>query len=352
MSHSKVIFFRHVLVWVLFILYELSIIKITVGILSSPFQFVIYYTLNIILFYFNAHVILDFAFFKTTRPYLISILLIILELIFFLYLKLHVDVWYAGTGTVQYRLDKLHEKLYLTNIFREIFFVGFSIAYWSMLYMVKFKERNHVMEKEGLKQVAHSLEMENKYIVAENAYLQNQISPHLLFNTLNFIYNTIHKLSDKAGRGVMLLAELMRYSLLSSQDNRMVSLSDEVKQIEKLIELCSLRFDNALYLRFAKKGKLKDVLIPPLILVTLVENMLKHGDLGEKGQPGRIVLEISGNALTFTTQNLKRQSSPHPPSGMGLHNIEKRLTNLYPKKHRFTAYATENNYYTELTLNL
>lgn len=352
MSKLNVILFRHVLVWALFIGYELAIIKITVGLIASPFQLCVYYFLNILLFYLNAHVILDFAFFRTTRPYLIAILLILAEMLFFLWVKLHVDAWLAGNTEVNYSLTRAHEKTYLTNIFREVFFIGFSIAYWSMLYMIKFKERNHVMEKAHLKQVAHSLELENKFITAENAYLQNQISPHLLFNTLNFIYNAVHKLSDRAGKGVMLLAELMHYSLLSSQDNRMVSLADEIKQIEKLIELSTLRFDNELFLKFTKKGRLKEVQIPPLILVTLVENMLKHGDLGERKYPGKINLEVTGDVLIFKTANLKRLSSPHLKSGMGLRNIEKRLANLFPDKHRFNVIDNPTTYLTELILYL
>lgn len=352
MSKLRVILFRHALVWAVFITYELAVIRFTVGLISSPFQLCIYYFLNILLFYLNAHVILDFAFFRTSRPYLIAILLILAEMLFFLWVKLHVDAWLAGATEVNYALTKAHEKIYLTNIFREIFFIGFSIAYWSMLYMVKFREQNHVMEKAHLKQLAHTLELENKYITAENAYLQNQISPHLLFNTLNFIYNAVHNLSDRAGKGVMLLSELMHYSLLSSQDNRMVSLADEIKQIEKLIELSTLRFDNELFLKFNKKGKLKEVRIPPLILVTLVENMLKHGDLGERKHTGRIDLEVTDDVLIFKTENLKRLSTPHLKSGLGLENIKKRLRNLFPDKHRFNIIDNPTTYITELTLRL
>ena len=352
MSKLKVILLRHILVWALFIGYELAVIKFTVGLIASPLQLCIYYSLNILLFYLNAHVILDFAFFRTTRPYLIALLLILAEMLFFLWVKLHVDAWLAGGTAVNYALTKAHEKTYLTNIFREIFFIGFSIAYWSMLYMVKFKEQNHVMEKAHLKQVAHTLELENKYITAENAYLQNQISPHLLFNSLNFIYNAVHNHSDRAGKGVMLLSELMHYSLLSSQDNRMVSLAEEIKQIEKLIELSTLRFDNELYLKLSKKGRLKEVQIPPLILLTLVENMLKHGDLGERKHPGRIDLEATEDALIFKTANLKRLSTPHLKSGLGLKNIQKRLANLFPDKHRFNKIDNPTTYMTELILYL
>ena len=132
----------------------------------------------------------------------------------------------------------------------------------------------------------------------------------------------------------------------------MVSLSEEVKQVEKLIELSTLRFENELYLKLHKKGKLKEAQIPPLILVTLVENMLKHGDLGEKDHPGKIQVELTGNFLRFTTRNLKRMSTPHAKSGMGLQNIEKRLSNLFPEKHTFTISDEDTIYYTELTLNL
>ncbi|WP_460692218.1 sensor histidine kinase [Mucilaginibacter puniceus] len=352
MNISKVILFRHLLVWALFILYELALINITVGLLASPLQYVIYYALNIFLFYGNAHIILDFAFFRTSRPYLISIALIILELLFFLWMKLHIDVWLTGGGPVRYALDTMHEKIYLTNIFREIFFIGFSIAYWSMLYMVKFKERNHFMEKESLRQITRSLELENKFITAENAFLQNQISPHLLFNTLNFIFNAVHKLSDRAGKGVMLLSELMRYSLLSSQDNRMVPLLAEIGQIDKLIELSALRFQGEIYLKFTKKGKLKEVMIPPLILLTLVENMLKHGDLGDRSNSGKIDLEVNQNGLHFTTQNLKRKSTPYPSSGVGLKNIKKRLANLFPERHQLAVTENDSIFKITLTLNL
>lgn len=340
------------MVWALFIAYELAVIRISVGLIASASRLCIYYFLNILLFYFNAHVVLDFSFFRTVRPYLTASLLILAELLFFLWLKLHIEAWLAGGVTVNYSLTRLHEKVYLTNLFREIFFVGFSIAYWSMLYMVRFKERNHVMEKAHLKAVAYSLELENKYITAENAYLQNQISPHLLFNTLNFIYNAVHKLSDRAGKGVMLLAELMRYSLLSSQDNRMVALTEEIKQIEKLIELSTLRFENRLFLKLTKKGSMKGLQIPPLLLVTLVENMLKHGDLGEPKYPGKINIKVAEGVLTFKTENLKRSSSPHLKGGVGLKNIEKRLANLFPAKHTFNITDNATKFVTELTLNL
>lgn len=351
MTIKKTVLLRHILIWAIYISYEVSLIQLTVGLNASLFHYAFFYVLNVVLFYFNAHVILDYAFFKTNRPYLISISLIIVEILAYLLLKLELDSFFSNIP-LNLSVTLVNEKVWLTNIFREIFFIGFSIAYWSMLYMVRFKEKNHQMEKEQLRNIAHTLELENKYISAENAYLQNQISPHLLFNSLNFIYSAIHKLSERAGKGVMLLSELMRYSLLSSEDKRTVLLTEEVEQLQKLVELSHLRFEQQLHVKFLKKGKLKGVRILPLLLITLVENMIKHGDLGEGAQPGLISLSYLDGQLLFITKNKKRASSPHPPGGIGLRNIEKRLANYYANQYKLDI-TEENNIFTvSLALNL
>jgi two-component system LytT family sensor kinase len=349
---KRAVVLRHVLAWLIYIGYEMSLIQITVGLSTSAFHYIVFYLLNIGLFYFNAHVILDFAFFKTQRPYLVSCALIAVEIVGYLFIILELDHVLSGSPNLSLVVNLSNEKIWLTNIWREIFFIGFSIAYWSMLYMVRFKERNHVMEREQLKSIADKLELENKYISAENAYLQNQISPHLLFNSLNFIYNTIHRLSDRAGKGVMLLADIMRYSLVSSEDNRTVLLGKEVEQIEKLIELSHLRFEEELFIKFRKKGKLADIRVLPLILITLVENMIKHGDLGDATNPAYIRLEQKDNTLVFVTKNKKRAGSPYPKGGLGLKNIEKRLVNFYPDRFTLDIQDKDDDFSATLILYL
>ena len=349
---KRSIILRHILIWIVFITYEISYVKFTVGVNASVFHFLIFYALNICLFYFNAHVILNFAFFNTSKPYLVAILLVIIEILVYLLLKFLLDCAIAPS-TVTFLIQvKTDQKYVLTNIWRGIYFVGFSIAYWSMLYMVRFKERNHAMETEQLKTKAKSLELENKFISVENAYLQNQISPHLLFNSLNFIYNTIYQKSIEAGNGVMLLSELMRYSLVSTDDSRTVLLSKEVKQIENLIALCEMRFSGQFYLRFKKSGKLSTVDIIPLILITLVENMMKHGDLGDNKSPAFIKLMLQDRKLEFETRNKKTRTSLYPNGGLGLKNIEKRLNNYYHDKYHLHTSDEGNHFIVSLTIEL
>lgn len=348
---KKTVISWHILVWLIFISYEIAYIKFMVGITATLLHYAIFYTLNISLFYFNAHVILDFSFFKTHKPYLNAVIFILCEVLVYLLIKYGLDdvltIWFPGNTKLTFG-----ETYILTNVWRCIYFIGFSIAYWSMRYMVKFKERNHIMETERLKNIAETLELENKYIIAENAYLQNQISPHLLFNSLNFIYNSVYKLSERAGKGVMLLAEIMRYSLVSSEDNRTVPLSKEIEQINKLIDLSNLRFEQELFVRFKRKGALATIQILPLILITLVENMIKHGDLGEPDRPAQIRLEQKDDLLIFSTKNKKKTGSPHPKGGLGLKNIEKRLVNFYRDRFKLEILDKEDEFSVTLILYL
>jgi two-component system LytT family sensor kinase len=347
---NKAVVFRHLLFWLVFISYELAYLHFTVGWQATLFHFVIFYLLNIGLFYFNAYVILDFAFFRTFRPYLVSIGLIALELAGYLVIKFTLDSLLSTNSKPHTDQLKRTELYVVTNIWRAIYFIGLSIAYWSMLSFLRVKEKNHVIETEQLKTTAKNLELENKYMSVENAYLQNQISPHLLFNSLNFIYTTVRGLSENAGKGVTRLSELMRYSLVSADESRTVLLREEVTQLENLVELCKMRFEDQFYLQFRKRGKMAGIRIIPLILITLVENMMKHGDLGEKRVPARISLEIRENKLFFETTNLKRNTSLYPGGGLGLKNIKKRLNNYYHDHYTLLVRDVADSFTVTLTI--
>jgi len=348
----KNIVIKHLVVWLIFISYELAFLYFTVGIKASMSHFIVYYGLNIILFYVNAHVILDYSFLKTKTPYIIAILLIGVELMLYMIVKYWIDFHLVSTKPIPIFNASVGQQYIMTNIWRAIYFIGLSIAYWSTDYLLKFKEKNHRMETEQLKTIAENLELENRYMSVENAYLQNQISPHLLFNSLSFIHNEVYMVSAEAGDSVARLSDLMRYSLVSADDSRTVLLSQEVAQLENLVALCQMRFREQFYLRFKKKGKFSNLKIIPLILITLVENMMKHGDMGDKKQPAFIRLELEDNQLLFETRNKKRNTNLYPKTGLGLKNIEKRLSNYYQVKYQLLIREEEELFTINLTIHL
>lgn len=344
--------FYHVLVWSIFIGYELLSIAATVGLDGHYLHYIIYYGLYICLFYFNAHIILSFSFLRSNQPYLIATVLILLEILISITLKAFLDLALQGHNGSGLASILVNRAYLLSNVFRLVFFIGFSIAYWSLLNLDRLRDQNRQLEIEELKQRNLNLELTNQYISLENAYLQNQVSPHILFNSLNFIYYAVYQLSDRAGKGIMLLSELLRYSLtVGNTKGQLVSLESEIKQVKNLIELDRMRFKDQRYLSYLQTGTLNDLTILPLALLTMVENMIKHGDCGDADHPAKAVLEVNRNYLSFSTVNKKRLTV-HPSTGIGLMNLRKRLNNSYPDKYEFVIKENEEDFFADLKIYL
>lgn len=349
-SKKKVVLY-HVLVWSVFILYELGTLIATVGLKGHYAAYAIYYSLYAGLFYFHAHVILDFSFLKANRGYLIAALLIVTEIMFFGLIKAVADSLLGGKSLL--KLYTMLTRAYiLTNLFRQIFFIGFSTAYWSTLYFRRFHDRARQMEVEQLRQQARTLELQNQYFAVENAYLQNQVSPHLLFNSLNFIYYAVYRLSERAGKGILLLSDLLRYSLTVGGNKQLADLSEEIQQVEQLIELDRMRFKEKRYLIFKKEGHVSDQKIVPLALLTLVENMIKHGECGDPDWPATVSLVTDANKLSIKTVNKKRKNNPFHTTGIGLQNLNKRLRNTYNDHFTMEQWEYDERFFVELTIYL
>jgi len=101
------------------------------------------------------------------------------------------------------------------------------------------------------------------------------------------------------------LSQLLRYVLYESQ-NKKVSLSGELTQIEKYIALFQLKNETPVRIQLEKKGNIDGQKIEPMMLIPLVENALKHCDFdtNEKAY-ANIQVHIMGDTLHFSTINLR-----------------------------------------------
>jgi len=196
-------------------------------------------------------------------------------------------------------------------------------------------------------------ELEKGKLSAELSALKYQINPHFLFNCLNFIYTKTVRQNAEVANAVNLLSEIMRYVLREDEDkNGMVLLSTEIGHMKNVIEINQMRFNNNLKLRFLEDIDDLNVHIPPLILITLLENAFKHGDLGDDNYPLSIKLEVIREKLWFYIQNKKRKGNKELSSGIGLVNVQQRLQMMYGVRHNFQIREDEQFYVAELTINL
>ena len=194
-------------------------------------------------------------------------------------------------------------------------------------------------------------ELEKSKAMAELAAIKYQINPHFLFNCLSFIYTKAVGKNDEVANAVSLLSEIMRYALGKEEDQQgLVLLSTEIDHMKNVIQMNQMRFNDDLKIRFLENIDNLNVRIPPLVLITLVENAFKHGDLSDKDHPLEIKMEAVRGKLCFFIRNKKKKGLKELSSGIGLVNVRQRLQLIYGARHNFQVREDQQFYVAELTL--
>jgi sensor histidine kinase YesM len=193
---------------------------------------------------------------------------------------------------------------------------------------------------------------EARHAEAQLSYLKARINPHFLFNTLHNIYAAANLQLPQTADMVLQLSQLLRYVTYEAQAPAL-PLDTEWAHLERYLDLYRMRAEDNLNLHLSRSHEGETWYIAPMLLLPLVENALKHGNLEFDDQAFvTISLETSPKALHFQVHNSFDQADQQRDSvgGVGLENIRQRLELLYPGTHAFTALARENVFIAELTL--
>ena len=193
------------------------------------------------------------------------------------------------------------------------------------------------------------LEIQN--LQANYNFLKAQINPHFLHNTLNFFYAKSLPYSEELSDGILTLSEIMRYAL--SKENAIdgkILLKDEIEHLRNVIKINQLRFSNKLQVVFEVHGLVGEVMMIPFVLITIVENAFKHGDLKNPDYPIDIQLTVVNDSLTFWCKNKKKNGPKELSTGIGLDNTIKRLDMVYGIKYTINIIDETDFYTTELII--
>ena len=304
--------FIQVAFWIFIFMYEMDYLRdiyaTKTAILLSLFELLCY----IVEAYINLIVLIPrFAAKAKWRGYGLSILGL-LAAVYFVYL-------FTGLGTML--LSENTWRALLTFIINHGLFILISFLYW---YVTKYE-----------KEKRRAIELENQKLKSELELLKSQLSPHFLFNTLNGIYSLILIDPSKAATLVDNLSVVLRYSIYSSKLEQ-VALSEEVNVIQNYLLLQQSRLQNGRdNIRFTINGSTQNFKIPPLLLLTIVENAFKHSDIFENDHAFiELLLVTSENEIQLTVSNSYLPKNNHP--GIGLENIKKQLAIAYPDQHIIT----------------
>ena len=209
--------------------------------------------------------------------------------------------------------------------------------------------------KDVYKQRIELQEVKSKQLQTELNLLKAQINPHFLFNTLNNLFGLARKQDTRTADGIYQLSHIMRYIIYDSNVH-MIELAKEIFQIRQIIELEKLRFANEdkISIEFQINGELEEILIPPMILIPLVENAFKHGINIQKNSFININLNIDRKNLQFSVKNSIHKNTNYnvqkSETGLGLTNVKRRLEIIYPDNHNLTVWEEKNSF--EIVLNL
>ncbi len=186
-------------------------------------------------------------------------------------------------------------------------------------------------------------------IEAELKFLKVQLNPHFLFNTLNNLYFLTTEKSDMAPKAVLQLSELMDYVLQSGKTD-FVRFENEIKQIANYIALERMRYSDRITINASISKELDNCLIPPMILITLLENAFKHGVMNIPGK-SRIDLNINSDNEKMKIVIRNNTVQKNKRDGIGLKIISNQLEFLYRDAYNLIINTEDPEVYSvELTI--
>jgi signal transduction histidine kinase len=179
--------------------------------------------------------------------------------------------------------------------------------------------------------------LEQAALSAELKALQAQIEPHFLYNTLA---NTRYLVRHDAGKAGMMLDHLIAYlhSALPDMRGSGSTLGREFELAGHYLALMAIRFGERLSYRLDCAPGLEQIAMPPLMLMSLVENAVRHG---VEATPGPVCVTLAaavtnGALQVSVTDDGAGAATPVLGSGVGLRNLRARLAAQYGDAATFT----------------
>jgi two-component system LytT family sensor kinase len=320
-----------------------SITAILSGNFGALLNYLFFYSVNISLFYVHALVVLNFGLGKGIKSIWKLPCFLTLELV--IYLSINIGGTTLLDGQTAFK-DLVTVKFIVAALWRAVYFMLHSSGYY---FLTRYLIRETFIFEEAIK----TEQLKNQLLTTQNDFLRAQINPHLLFNTLNFIRYASKKRPQAVDEAIMALSEIMNFSLDRSHSEN-VPLKNELNQIENLIRLNELRYDGDLRLNFSVDADNDQIKIIPIVLITLVENIFKHGNLLNDNHPAILKIGVKEGLLTYLSSNLVGSGhiTTEQESGTGLRNIKSRLNAYYPEKHEFSYGLNKNVFDVNLKIQL
>lgn len=194
-------------------------------------------------------------------------------------------------------------------------------------------------------------EIEAEKNKAEIALYKAQINPHFLFNTLNTLYGLALAQSENLESAFIKFSDILKY-MYANANRDTITTGEEIDYITQYIDLQKLRINEHTKIEFTHFVDNHNCSIPPMVLITFVENAFKYGISSISESKIEINLRLEDGVLNFQTTNNIVSSPKSERDSIGIENCRKRLDLLYGDNYNLNTYRLGEKFKVDLTIKL
>lgn len=163
--------------------------------------------------------------------------------------------------------------------------------------------------------------------------LTNQINPHFFFNSLNGLTSLIRKKNEEnALEYVNKMSDVFRY-VLQSDKKGLVTLGEELDFVNAFFYMMEIRFANKLVFNINVACEMRDLKIPVLSLLPLIDNVVVHNIIDSEHKM-EVSISLNDQIELSVSNPIYPKLSPPITNGTGLKNLENRFSLLMDRKVR------------------
>ncbi len=295
---------------------------------------IVYYLIEVPFFYLTSFIIMPMWFGSLKRK-VTAILFLIGFIALFIFLQ-----YCAGIFAIYYSKGKLEFDAswagVLHTLGRGVYIIGLAFFYY--------------LGRRGIQKEVEK----NRELQLENDLLKSKVDSHMVFNTMNLAHGIVEEVSPEGAEAIERVSRLMEYALGPSDERGFVPLEVELKNVAEYVELIKMRKKGQCHIDFKldTSNASNGLVIPPVILIKMVENVFKHGNLKLEDDPATVEISCVGNVLKLNTYNPLNTGHAPKGFGIGMTSIQQRLDSLYPGKFNLKTIKTETSFYLTFDIEL
>ena len=158
--------------------------------------------------------------------------------------------------------------------------------------------------------------------------LENQLSPHFVFNNFSILADLIEVDPQKASTYLMDLSKVYHYTLFHL-DHDTVTLQEELEFLQRYLSLLKQRFNDSIQVIIAPNVAELTGVLPPATLQLVIENAIKHN---EHTTEHPLIINVTSDGESIQVSNHKRPITTAESTNIGQHNIIERYRLLTNKE--------------------